>query len=84
MVGVKQGKFGEGVDNHTHNLISESGIVENIYGVSTSALITADLMKIVGVKLLLLTKTQCELLIQAAVQVWSQDEKMYSKKGYLH
>lgn len=42
MVGVKQWKIGEGVDTHTNDLISETGIVENMHGISTGALITAD------------------------------------------
>lgn len=42
VVGVRQGKIGEGVDTHTHDLTSEIGTVENMYGILTGALITAD------------------------------------------
>lgn len=70
MVGAKisrQGKIGEGIHNHTHDLISETGIVENIYGISSGALITVD--EASWCETVTLTKTLCELLLQAAVQV---------------
>lgn len=70
-------------DNHTSYLILETGMVESLNGLSSSAVIA----KVEANWCQTLTKTQCKLLHAAAVQVstsgqaCSQDKKMYSKKS---
>lgn len=71
-----------GGDNHTRDLISETGMMESLHAISSCVLIAADAASQCQTR----TKTLCKLLLPAAVQVstsgqaCSQDKKMYSKK----
>lgn len=71
------GKLGRRGDNHIRDLISETGVMQCLYGIFSCVLIAVDEASWCQT----LTKTLCRLSeYPHLAKACSQDEKMYSKK----